>query len=82
MVSETVKAFGKIDILVNNAGSGVIANIADPKFIQLFDTAFNIDLRAPALVNHYAVPHLKKTNGSIIHISSIDSMFPVFIDLI
>ena len=76
MVNETVKAFGKIYILVNNAG--VFVTIEDSKFIQFYDNIFNIDMRAPALVNHYAVPHLKKTNGSIIHISSIASMAPVF----
>ena len=70
--------FGKIDILVNNAGAGVYTKIEDPKFIPLFDNVFKLDLRAPALLNHYAVPHLKKSNGTIIHISSIASMNPVF----
>ena len=78
MVNETVVEFGKIDILVNNAGAGVYTNIEDPKFIPLFDNVFKLDLRAPAVLNHYAVPHLKKSNGTIIHISSIASMNPVF----
>ena len=73
-----MKTFGKIDVLVNNAGSGVAVTIEDPKFIKLFDNLFNIDLRGAALLNHYAVPHLKKTNGTIIHISSIASMSTVF----
>ena len=77
MVIETVKTFGKIDILVNNAGAGVNASIENPKFIQLFDNAFTLNLRASVLLNHYAVPHLKKTNGTIIHISSIGSIIPV-----
>ena len=79
LVNETVKAFGKIDILVNNAGASAVTNIVDPKFIQTFDSILNIDLRAPALLNHYAVPYLKKTNGTIIHTSSDVASVPVLI---
>ena len=77
LVNQTIKTFGKLDILVNNAGLGVVSAISDPKFMQVFDSTFQTDLRAHVLINHLTVPYLKKTNGTIIHISSIVSQIPV-----
>ena len=77
LINQTVDRFGRLDILVNNAGAGYMATISAPNFMTSFDKNHNLNLRAPALLNHLAIPHLKKTNGTIIHTSSIASMIPV-----
>jgi NAD(P)-dependent dehydrogenase (short-subunit alcohol dehydrogenase family) len=67
-VDAVVKRFGGIDILVNNAGvndgAGLDAGLA----------AFERSLRANLLhvygMTHHALPHLKKSRGNIINISS------------
>lgn len=69
IVSETVKQFGRIDVLVNNAGAGAVASILDG--IQIFDKMIATNLRSVYLLTSLAVPHLIKTKGNIINISSI-----------
>ena len=76
LLNETIKAFGKLDILMN-AGIASYSLIDDDHFIKQFDQIHRVDLRAPALLNHYSVPYLKKTNGNIIHISSDAAITPV-----
>jgi len=70
MISKTVETFGKLDILVNNAGYHLSKNAEDTsedewEFIQ------NTNLRSTFLCSKYAMPHLKKTKGNIINISSM-----------
>ena len=77
LVNQTITTFGKLDILVNNAGIFPAANFRDKNYMEVFDSIFNTDLRAVAQLNHLAVPYLQKTNGSIIHISSIAGLAPV-----
>lgn len=70
MINKTVETFGKLDILVNNAGYHLSKNAEDTsedewEFIQ------NTNLRSTFLCSKYAMPHLKKTKGNIINISSM-----------
>jgi len=70
VVKQTVKKFGKLDILVNNAG-------IFPKIKQLHEIdesewqeVLNVNLTGQFRFTKAAIPHLKKTSGSIINISS------------
>jgi L-fucose dehydrogenase len=70
MIAKTIETFGKLDILVNNAGYHISKNVEETseeewRFIQ--DT----NLRSTFLCSKYAIPHLRKTKGSIINISSM-----------
>lgn len=70
MIGKTVETFGKLDILVNNAGYHLsknveVTSIDEWQFIQ------NTNLRSTFLCSKYAIPHLRKTKGSIINISSM-----------
>nr|XP_039249126.1 uncharacterized oxidoreductase TM_0325-like [Styela clava] len=73
IVNKTVEKFSAIDILVNNAGCGVYESIGDTK-IEDFDMLFQILLRAPVFLSKYALPHLKKTKGCIVNVSSVATM--------
>ena len=77
LLNQTIITFGKLDVLVNNAGIGSFASIRDKNFMQIYDSVFNTNLRSVAELNHLAVPYLQKTNGSIVHISSIAALAPV-----
>ncbi|XP_056014942.1 3-oxoacyl-[acyl-carrier-protein] reductase FabG-like [Ostrea edulis] len=70
LVEETVKYYGKLDILVNNAGilqSGSIETTS----LEQYDEGMNINVRAIYHLTMLAVPHLVKTKGNIVNVSSI-----------
>lgn len=70
VVEKTIEKFGKLDILVNNAG-------IFPKIKQLHEIdeeewkeVLDVNLSGQFRFTKAAIPHLKKTSGSIINISS------------
>ncbi len=70
MIDKTVVTFGKIDIVVNNVGYHISKNAVETseeewEFIQ------ETNLRSTFLCSKYTIPHLKKTRGNIINISSM-----------
>ncbi|KAJ2940448.1 hypothetical protein O0L34_g131 [Tuta absoluta] len=75
IVDEAIKCFGQIDILVNNAGAGVVASLKDG--IEHFDLMISTNLRSVYLLSHLVAPHLMKTKGNIVNVSSIVSTKPV-----
>ena len=77
LIESTIEKFGKLDILVNNAGMGCYSPINDPQIMDTYDKIMNINLRSVLLLTHLAVPHLEKTKGVIINISSVNGIRPV-----
>ncbi|UCD79197.1 MAG: SDR family oxidoreductase [Desulfobacterales bacterium] len=70
MINRTISVFGRLDILVNNAGyhlSKSVENISEEEW----DFLINTNLRSTFLCSKYAIPHLRKTRGNIITISSM-----------
>ncbi|XP_012946122.1 uncharacterized oxidoreductase MexAM1_META1p0182 [Aplysia californica] len=78
IVSETLDAFGQIDILVNNAGD-IEYNIP---LLQVtrdnLNANFDLLLHAPIHLSQLCHPHLAKTKGNLVNISSIaaTAIFP------
>jgi len=68
-VEQTVKKLGRIDALVNNAGvnDGVGLEKGTP---EQFVASLQRNLLHYYNMAHYALPHLKRTSGSIVSISS------------
>ena len=62
--------FGKLDILVNNAGSSYSYTIKDLN-MSIFDSIFNLDVRALVNVTIELLPLIIKSKGNILNISSI-----------
>lgn len=70
MIDQTVERFGRLDILVNNAAyhlSKSVEHTSDDEW----DFIINNNLRSTFLCSKYAIPHLRKTKGNIITISSM-----------
>ena len=70
VLNQTIEKFGKLDILVNNAG-------IFPKIKQLheidedeWDEVLDVNLTGQFRFTKEAIPHLQKTSGCIINISS------------
>jgi 3-oxoacyl-[acyl-carrier protein] reductase len=69
LVESTVAEWGRLDILVNNAGIWE-EDRAGGGDLAVWDRALAINLRGTFLVTDAAVPHLEKTQGSIVFVSS------------
>ncbi|XP_017475061.1 PREDICTED: uncharacterized oxidoreductase TM_0325-like [Rhagoletis zephyria] len=70
IINETVVKFGKLDVLVNNAGIFATGNILNIEVDQ-FDQILNTNLRSVFLLTKFAAPHLVKTQGNIVNVSSV-----------
>src|SRR6202023_363278 len=68
-VEETAQTFGRIDALVNNAGvnDGVGLEHGSP---EKFIGSLQLNLLHYYNMTHFTLPHLKRTRGSIVSISS------------
>ncbi|XP_070173014.1 uncharacterized oxidoreductase TM_0325-like isoform X2 [Littorina saxatilis] len=75
VIADTVKAFGQLDVLVNNAAAFVY-NDVETTTPESFDRTMAVNIRAPFFLSQAAMPHLRKTSGSIINISSVAGMRP------
>ncbi|MDX6532232.1 MAG: hypothetical protein QOH41_4522 [Blastocatellia bacterium] len=72
-IDETIKRFGRLDVLVNAAGhisSGSIENTT----LSAWDAMMNVNLRAVFQLMQAAVPHLIKTKGNIVNVSSVTGL--------
>lgn len=69
IIDETIQHFGKLNVLVNNAGIALIDNILEFNSSD-FDRVFNVNVRAVTILTNLAVPHLEKTKGNIVNVSS------------
>ena len=71
IIQEAVDMFGGLDLLVNNAGvvrGGGLAEVA----VVAFDHEVAVNLRAPVLLSQAALPHLLRSKGGIVNISSLN----------
>jgi NAD(P)-dependent dehydrogenase (short-subunit alcohol dehydrogenase family) len=71
IVRDSVAKFGKLDILVNAAG--IIANgTIENTTLQQWDDMFKINVRSVFYLMHLGVPHLIKTKGNVVSVSSVN----------
>lgn len=77
LIAKTVEHFGDLHILVNNAGIFNYRPITELTE-DLWDRTVDLNLKAVAFLSKAAVLHMleKKHGGSIINVSSIDSLKP------
>jgi L-fucose dehydrogenase len=68
-VEQTIKNFGRIDALVNNAGANDGVGLEKGAPDQFF-ASLQCNLLHYYNMAHYVLPHLKRTGGSIINVSS------------
>tara|TARA_Y100000590_G_scaffold81316_4_gene90385 strand:+ start:8058 stop:8795 length:738 start_codon:yes stop_codon:yes gene_type:complete len=73
IISEIVNKAGKIDILINNAGI-MKENTVEEILLEEWNDHITINLTAPFLLIKYAMPLLKKNNGSIVNVGSIEGL--------
>ena len=72
-VEDTAVHFKGVDVLVNSAGIVVTGDTASLP-LDDYDRCMNINTRAAFLLSQRAIPHLRKTRGSIVHVSSVTGL--------
>jgi short-subunit dehydrogenase len=70
VVNQTLGRFGKIDVLINNAGITMRAMFEEVD-LSVIRKVMDINFYGTVYATKYALPHILKTKGSIIGISSI-----------
>lgn len=75
IIDQTIQQFGQLDVLVNNAGIGGVSSPSTMDF-GAYDSIFATNCRAPVELTKLAVPHLEKTKGNVINVSSIGGFKP------
>jgi len=70
LTSNTVARFGAIDVLVNNAGVSGVGGFLD-KPVSAWHEVMNVNLNGVFYLVREALPHLLKTKGTIVNVSSI-----------
>lgn len=73
VIDSTIKHYGKLDILINNAGiveSGSIETMT----MEQYDRVFNINVRSVCHLTSLAVPHIIKSKGNIVNVSSVTGL--------
>jgi len=70
LIDETIRQYGRLDILINNAGISMRAMFEDldPEVIR---KVMDINFMGTVYATKYALPYIKRANGSIVAISSI-----------
>ncbi|GIU81376.1 MAG: glucose 1-dehydrogenase [Acidobacteria bacterium] len=70
LINETIETFGRIDVLINSAG--IISNGSiETTTLEEWDEVMNVNLRAVFFLMQKCVPHLEKTKGNIVNVSSV-----------
>lgn len=70
LIEETVRRFGRLDCMVNNAGWHPPAMTIDETSVEDFEKLLRLNLTSTFLGCKFAAPHLRRTRGSIVNMSS------------
>lgn len=73
MVKRAIEKFEHLDVVVNNAGKGMQGKIIDLS-AEDWQSAIDVNLNGTFYVCQAALPHLIKTKGNIVNVSSLSGI--------
>jgi NAD(P)-dependent dehydrogenase (short-subunit alcohol dehydrogenase family) len=77
LVEGTIEKFGKLDIFIPCAGASMWADFLEIKDLSLFRKMLDINYLGVVYNLHYALPHLIRSRGSLVTISSFQGVFGI-----
>jgi NAD(P)-dependent dehydrogenase (short-subunit alcohol dehydrogenase family) len=73
IVATAVKESGRLEVVVNSAGIW-LEGPSDTMTEEMWDRTIDINLKGTFFISSYAIPHLEKSQGCIVNISSNDGL--------
>jgi NAD(P)-dependent dehydrogenase (short-subunit alcohol dehydrogenase family) len=73
LIDATIDTFGQLDILVNAAGI-IASGTIETTSLEDFDVMMDINVRSVFHLTQLSVPHLIKTAGNIVNVSSVTGL--------
>jgi len=74
LVAETLRRFSEVHVLLNDAAIQVNKTVADTTFEE-WNRELAVNLGGVFLCSKYFLPHLRKTQGNIVSLSSVNAYF-------
>ena len=74
LVRETLDAFGAVHVLVNNAAIQISKWVEDTTFEE-WNRQMAVNVGGVFLCSKYFLPHLRRTRGAIVNLSSVNGYF-------
>jgi short-subunit dehydrogenase len=71
LIESAIARFGQIDYLINNAGISMISRFEQITDLSTFEKIMQVNYLGAVYCTHYALPHLKKSQGLLVAISSL-----------
>jgi short-subunit dehydrogenase len=71
LIDRTIATYGRLDMLINNAGMAASALFNEFPDLHLFKQTVDVNFYGAVYCTYYALPHLKKTQGRIVAVSSV-----------
>ncbi|MFJ5213879.1 SDR family NAD(P)-dependent oxidoreductase [Streptomyces sp. NPDC088354] len=69
VVAAAVERWGRLDVLVNNAGATAVMPLAETDR-SVITELFGLNVTAPSMLAHAALPYLRESSGSVVNVSS------------
>ncbi|MDX1992731.1 MAG: SDR family oxidoreductase [bacterium] len=71
LVEQAIAHFGRIDVLVNNAGVSQWALFEQITDLTIFEQIMRVNYLGSVYCTYYALPHIKRTKGLLVAVSSL-----------
>lgn len=73
-IDRTAETFGRLDCIINNAGQHPPAMTIDETSVEFMEELMRVNFISTFAGARYAVPHLRRTRGTIVNISSMTAV--------